>query len=264
MRNKKNKFVFKTMMVSVVCFNLLALSACAKEYHLKNHKNVPVYFEEEISHELKQLIIDDLALVLQHNKSLEIKKVTHKYKTLQGTKIHKGSYLKYKGAKILPNKINEEFGKIVKKNGKDYLLITKEIVGKYKAIYQQLDYYRGLHQEIKEFVAFMNDIENIDEKDIPAIRDFIYFIGFDDEYVKEVFNKNNEKEQKARMVKNHRNRYYFVPSMIAFSDWGEHFEKLKNKMIVELNCEYEGKIRDGCGLVKDRGKWKLLLIMPGT
>jgi hypothetical protein len=231
----------------------------------KNGESYPLWFEKKISTGYKRLIVDDLNIILRYVTDIDMKL---SYSGPSTSEKHKRRRLEYKGEVNFPSKYllkrgydNELFGKVISKDGKLYVLISKELIDRYSDIYKNNDQYEDIREEVNTFIELFNNLENVNLDDVPDIRD-IAWDGSDGNYDESKYSKEYMKKARKKFVDWIRPYKLLSPPLIAIIKYRENDEARRRgieNLQVEMNALEDGELVSNrwIPLIKHKGKFKL-------
>lgn len=220
-----------------------------------------VLFENgDLEKETKRIIHDDFRTVYGHLPMYEVR-IPNTRRTFQidGRAVPVTKIIDFVGGhRDRPNQLENQFGRIVTVEEIDYLVVPVALSDAYKKALAFIEKNRTVYTKLQAFEKFMN---NLKPGAVPAWEDLFYLHAKNDPgWSKDV--KENDLQQFASK---HGEWSYQLPSLFSFQKGLSGGSSLDNEFIAHLRIfNTKGKFPPSIPLIYHEGRWKLLLIIPGT
>lgn len=224
----------------------------------KGDLDLPIVFEDQSYPEsMKRMLLDDYNFVLVGLVPQgRYPETTQRSISESGRTLHVAEGIHFSGRKKRPDGFEDMFGVLgVSSNNEEFLVIPRKLSDGYKSAFEIKDKHQKAFNELDEFIVFMNNLESAS---IPPVKDLFYL---DDNTVKYSDDVDTAK------VREFRDAYQpFRYSLSSILDVrigeGDYEGKLMATLFV---YEKNGNKRIGeHALIYDDGRWKILVIIPGT
>lgn len=244
-----------------------------KILRIKNTKFEMIYVDGVWSEKLRHEVFKDINLVYKYVD----KHVVYEPKYRDGPRTHIISGEQYKSTRRVrflengytPDAYNDShFGDLVEVNGKDYIVIPKQLMDVYR---KALDLKRRnsiAFESIDKFVDRLNHLEDV-RPGTKELLDMFFFLGYSKQEV-EKFN-NTAEQDPARIVRRFGFRGIRNPSLLNIKQATNVLNMLPPELVpvdslvaeVYQYSEQEG-LRAGNVLIYHQKRWKVLILPMGT
>lgn len=225
-------------------------------------KSLELFFPQPIAPKLKRVIADDFEVVYRDVESFEILALEPPLLVKAGgSEYQLHERLEFLGqGRHFPEDLSEVY--LYETNGIKQVFISDDVVEKYRIAQSRKDAAPRIYEELDNFLDLMN---NLEQKRVRSPEGLLYLHGAARQYEKELVGSlNPESFQDAY------GRYeYKQPSLLEIkkgAEFSNYLSDLGDQFVAKVYVyDKEGRLRDGSPpFVYHEGKWKLLIVIPGT
>lgn len=219
-----------------------------------------LFEDDDLEKETQQIILDDFRSVYGHLPMYRAR-IPHKRKSFEidGRTVTVIKIIDFVGGHgDSPKELENRFGFIVTITDIDYLVIPVELTDAYKKALAFIEKNRAAYAKLQEFEKFMNELK---PGAVPAWDDLFYMLPQDaQKWSQEVKEKGRQD-----IASKHGEWRYEIPSLFSFRKGLPGGSLLDNDLIAHLRIfEADGDWVQKMPFIFHEGRWKMLLIIPGT
>ena len=150
-----------------------------------------------------------------------------------------------------PDGYEDEFGLVAKSGDEmEYVVVKKKLSDGYRSAMVLMNSHKEAYRALPHFVTLLN---NIDEAEVPAVKDFFYLPGTNKKFSKELASAPRQK-----IVDEYRRFQYTLTSILEL----RMFED-KLAAIVHAANKDDGHLYQRL-VIYDEGHWKIVVVAPGA
>jgi hypothetical protein len=225
-------------------------------------ESLPLFFPQQLDQKLKQVIAEDLSIIYGDIESFDILKVDPALiVTSEGREYVLAKYIDFRGrGRYFPDEIKDIY--IYENASGKQVFVSDETVEAYQIAESRRNAAPEVYGDLEDFLHMMN---NLDEVSIQNPEERFYLYGEAQRYEKQMLETLTPKSFQNAYGRNR----YRTPSLLEIKRGNEFdslLQDLGNKFVAKVYVyDQANRISDGSPpFVYHEGKWKLLIVIPGT